>query len=398
MRHFQDIHGDVIKCSHCQYELPGSRKYLMAHHFERRHPGQKVSYSFTSRSATENRSPSPVFPEYHPKQISRCRSPVSSRKSTTNSKSPPKTKSHSRPRPKEQTDMPEKEACPPTLSTGTHPELTPLRSPSLSVSLRSSPAPISLYGLDPDTVTSPLLSMPVIFEPPRKVVRKTPDAVPDATAMSESASVPQLCSPETSAILSLFEAQIPNLSPLKDSELDHRCPIEVLPATEKLEGVLPTATLEPGPAVVPETSLPKSVDTFSSAPQYVLHKCETTSPTDVSSTHAHDPRLFFAGAPSSTRNDFVACLLRRANIEARRSSGRTVSWVPSGAASITKVEELTFPDGRVYRLKSIFTPDPEYTLTAEACSQTSPACQQQVFPDKKDMATQVSTKQTYTLE
>lgn len=127
------------------------------------------------------------------------------------------------------------------------------------MSLRRSPEPRTLYGLDPDTFTSPLLLIPVIFGPPRKVVRRTPDTVPDATTVSGSASVPQLCSPETSAILYLFEVEVPNLSPLKEFDLYNRCPVEVFPVTENLEVVLPAAILE--------TSAHKSMDTFSSAPQ-----------------------------------------------------------------------------------------------------------------------------------
>jgi hypothetical protein len=85
-------------------------------------------------------------------------------------------------------------------------------------------------------------------------------------------------------------------------------------------------------------------------------------------------------------------------MEARKSAGRRVTWVPSGASSITKVEERVLPDGRIYRLRNTLAPDPEYTLTAEATSQTSPSISTEALTEKKDASTQVSTKQTYTLE
>jgi hypothetical protein len=164
--------------------------------------------------------------------------------------------------------------------------------------------------------------------------------------------VPQLSTPDANELLALLGAEVPDLSPLQDSTQ-----VNQLPAAA--ENVCPTATVEPVAALVPATLPSTAMDPFSSAPQYVLHKCEKSPTADASLVPAHDPRLFFAGAPSSVRNDFVARFLRRANIEAKKSAGRKDSWVPSGAASITKVEELAFPDGRVYRLKSIFTPDPD---------------------------------------
>jgi hypothetical protein len=197
----------------------------------------------------------------------------------------------------------------------------------VSISLRGSPEPITLYGLDQEEAISPLLSIPVVFEPPRNIPRRTPDVQTKATDNCESAPVPKLSTPDANELLALLGAEVPDLSPLQDSTQ-----VNQLPAAA--ENASPTATVEPVAAHVPATLPSTAVDPFSSAPQYVLHKCEKSPTADASLVSAHDPRLFFAGAPSSVRNDFVACLLRRANIEARKSAGRKVSWVPSGAASI----------------------------------------------------------------
>ena len=385
MRHFQDVHGETIRCVVCNYELPGSRKYLMANHFQRKHPGQRVSYSVSMRPAPESPSPSPVFPKYRPKSISKCRSPVSSRKSTARERTPSKKTLPPSPSKKQkQQNHQEKENAANKI-------LTPLRSPSLSISLRGSPEPVTLYGLDEEGPVSPLLSMPVVFEPPRKITRRSPDAVFHNTDKSESATVPQLpISPPKNQLLALVEAAVPDLSSLIEDNVGNQ------PSTLTGNGSSGAAAGSES-APVPETLPSKPVDVFPSAPQYVLHKCDQP-PTDTSAYAPNDPRIFFAGAPSSTKNDFVACLLRRANMEARKSAGRKVTWVPSGASSITKVEELVLPDGRIYRLKSILTPDPEYTLTAEASSQTSPSISAEALTEKKDVSTQVSTKQTYTLE
>lgn len=45
IRHHQDVHGDIIRCNTCSYDLPSSRKYLMTRHFDQRHPGTKVCYT-----------------------------------------------------------------------------------------------------------------------------------------------------------------------------------------------------------------------------------------------------------------------------------------------------------------------------------------------------------------
>ena len=89
---------------------------------------------------------------------------------------------------------------------------------------------------------------------------------------------------------------------------------------------------------------------FSDVRRHTFYRC--ASPRHQRGLNlAHDPRLFFAGAPSHLHNDFVACVMRQGNREAKRSGCRSVSWVPAGVGAITKVEEIRFPDGRVYKLK-----------------------------------------------
>lgn len=65
-------------------------------------------------------------------------------------------------------------------------------------------------------------------------------------------------------------------------------------------------------------------------------------------------------------------MIRQVNREAKRSVCRSVSWVPAGVGAITKVEEILFPDGRVYKLKTTMIPDPENSLSTESFTQKSP--------------------------
>jgi hypothetical protein len=273
-----------------------NRKYLMANHLQRKHPGQRVSYSVSMRPAPESLSPSPVFPKYRPKFISKCRSRVSSRKSTAKERTPSnKTLPSSPSKKQKQQNRQEKE------NTAKQ-NLTPLRSPSLFISLRGSPEPVTLYGFDEEEPISPLLSMPVVFEPPGKITRRSPDAVFHTTDKCESDTVPLLPnSPPKRQLLALVEAIVTDLSPLREDIVGNQ------PSTitgNECSGA--AAGLESTP--VSETLPSKPVDVFPSVPQYVLHKCDQP-PTDTSAFAPNDPRIFFAGAPSIIVNDFVACLL-----------------------------------------------------------------------------------------
>lgn len=194
----------------------------------------------------------------------------------------------------------------------------------------------------------------------------------DESAMNlVSASSSTVMSPTSSFIASLG-ADFPLVSPLKDSVLS-------------------------GSSAPLATSGSTSVETCPPATDYVLHSCQGSDLSKSSLDLSKDPRLFFAGAPSGIENTFVANMLRRANKEARRSAGRSVTWIPSSSCYVTKMEELRFPDGRTYRLTSTICPDPHYRVTMESATQTEESGNH--LPSlKRDVSTQVTTKQTITLE
>lgn len=107
-------------------------------------------------------------------------------------------------------------------------------------------------------------------------------------------------------------------------------------------------------------------------PSYVIHRCERSDPVLASSHLAYDPRLFFAGAPSSQEDDFATRIMQRANREAKTlgHSHRKVSFIPRGFSCVARVEELSFPDGRTYKMNSTFVRDPGYTLVDSKYTQT----------------------------
>lgn len=361
----------------------------MTQHFEQRHPGAKVCYTIHPRKEGQSSSSPSLL--YQPRKYSRHPSP---RKTTEYEARKPSSEAG-------KTAKNNKSVTPGDIS--------PLRSPSLSISLHGSPPLVNLFGLDeeptfepprkvvrssvsnphpaaPSAITNPAVSVPVSARsiPVSSEMAEIPLSFPvTSVSLSESATNPSM-SP-TSAFMASLGADFPIISPLKDSVATVDLP--TLPEPVPAAGSV-SSDVSPTPAAIP----------FPSSSAYILHRCEQSSPEEVSSGLANDPRLYFAGAPSSVRNDFVACLMRRANMEAKRCSNRTVSWVPSGLCAISKVEELIFPDGRVYRLKSILVPDPEYTLTQEASTQTFSLEGTLQTPTMKDASTQVSTKQTFTLE
>ena len=90
-----------------------------------------------------------------------------------------------------------------------HKSSLPFPSLSLSISLIGSPESVTLYRLDKEATTSPLLTMPVMFEPPRKIVRRSQDDAIVAADKWESAMVPQLPeSSPTSLLLAFFEVKV----------------------------------------------------------------------------------------------------------------------------------------------------------------------------------------------
>lgn len=99
----------------------------------------------------------------------------------------------------------------------------------------------------------------------------------------------------------------------------------------------------------PVSSVPVSTTTSESTaaakttvntPSYVLHKSESFSPSYQTEDLVNDPRLFFAGAPTLEKNDFVAYLLQSTNLDARRHGGRNLSGLPLGSYAIERREEL----------------------------------------------------------
>lgn len=51
-------------------------------------------------------------------------------------------------------------------------------------------------------------------------------------------------------------------------------------------------------------------------------------------------------------------------------SHRKVSFIPRGFSGVTRVEELSFPNGRIYKMKSTLVRDTEYSLMDSKCTQT----------------------------
>lgn len=51
-------------------------------------------------------------------------------------------------------------------------------------------------------------------------------------------------------------------------------------------------------------------------------------------------------------------------------SHRKVSFIPRGFNCVTRVEELSFPNGRIYKMKSTLVRDTEYSLMDSKCTQT----------------------------
>lgn len=82
--------------------------------------------------------------------------------------------------------------------------------------------------------------------------------------------------------------------------------------------------------------------------------------------------LFFAGAHSAKEDDFVARIMQKANREAKSlgHSHRKVFFIPRGFSGVTRVEELSFPNGRIYKMKSTLVRDTEYSLMDSKCTQT----------------------------
>lgn len=359
----------------------------MVRHLNNKHPDKPVLYSVKRREAFHNDAS--ASSGYVPRPFHRSPRRQSPRRSSSK-RSPSRTASatSSHPRRKYPEDSPATSTVPPPI--------TPLRSPSISISL-GSPMEVDLYGLDGPAETPPrrvLLNKrpsvasrparaPSPLQPSRAVSLLTrpvpalastaPDPEPafsepvwSESLLSTSSipmSAPELPSSSTVPAVSSAESSLePTLPPF--------APPVVSLANETTSGTPFSASTESllqelFPDLYPSSSSPEKssldVNTVSTVdlttascqpintPSYVLHRCERSDPALASSHLANDPRLFFAGAPSAQEDDFVARIMQKANREAKSlgNSHRKVSFIPRGFSSVTRVEELSFPDGRV---------------------------------------------------
>lgn len=359
----------------------------MVRHLNNKHPDKPVLYSVKRREAFHNDAS--ASSGYVPRPFHRSPRRQSPRRSSSK-RSPSRTASatSSHPRRKYPEDSPATSTVPPPI--------TPLRSPSISISL-GSPMEVDLYGLDGPAETPPrrvLLNKrpsvasrparaPSPLQPSRAVSLLTrpvpalastaPDPEPafsepvwPESLLSTSSipmSAPELPSSSTVPAVSSAESSLePTLPPF--------APPVVSLANETTSGTPFSASTESllqelFPDLYPSSSSPEKssldVNTVSTVdlttascqpintPSYVLHRCERSDPALASSHLVNDPRLFFAGAPSAQEDDFVARIMQKANREAKSlgNSHRKVSFIPRGFGSVTRVEELSFPDGRV---------------------------------------------------
>ena len=120
---------------------------------------------------------------------------------------------------------------------------------------------------------------------------------------------------------------------------------------QRSEHLIPTSynsvTAAPSPLFsAPPAADPKTESSRASVnmPSHVLHRSESSHPDVHHLDFLQDPRFFFAGAPIFNNNDFVAILLQKANLEARRQGGRKITWLPISSNAIYRREELHFPD------------------------------------------------------
>ena len=370
----------------------------MTKHFERQHPGEKICYSIRTRKTKQSFS-SPSF-LYEPRQIARYPSPrprhSDSQKPERKELSAKNTKSTTG------TDKARQ-----NMTKGNSP-LSPLRSPSVSISLHGSPPLVNLYGLD--------LEEPVSFEPPRKVVRScSPSTLPVLALPVPHAGVGAVKddTPLASSAIPVLKEGVPVASvPLGNAAL----PAVPVPPVGSANAVLPSTAMSPTtsfmaslglefPPISPSMETPSapqpssmSVVTCPPSPDYVMRSCQGSDLRKSSCDLAQDPRLFFVGAPSGLEGGFIGNMLQRANKEARRSGGPSVKWIPASACCVTKVEELHFPDGRNYRLRSTICPDPSFNFTVESATQTEESDVRPSPVTQRDASTQVAARQTFILE
>lgn len=419
-RHFQEVHGDLLECSVCKYTLPATRKYLMEQHITRRHEGKPLTWTVRKRETFRNPGAyQPDFLEYRPRRITSRRSPR---------KSP--RKSPRRPHVQKPTDF---NSSPVSKNFGgPSSPITPLRSPSISVSL-GSPMEVDLYSINPATperrvlMKSPVPAISVSSSHPRPLTSpscgfaaETSPGIVSASGRdhhrptTETASSVVLPPVSPGPVLSLPETYDPDhLFSMPDfdflSDLDHQLQASSpsgaqessLPLKPAVEYSLPVPAHQPKPVSSVPAPSSSSLSTTAknssvNVPSYILHKSESSPPSYQSEDLVNDPRFFFAGAPSFEKNDFVACLLQSTNLDARRQGGRKLAWLPLGSFAIERKEELRFPDGRQYCLTSTICRNPHYHIKDTKSTQTDLSTSSS-SSSKCDVGTQVSTVQTFTL-
>ena len=200
-------------------------------------------------------------------------------------------------------------------------------------------------------------SAPSVFSQPAALHESPVEAlVPPVLAFSSdppataSASFP--CLPETTPVVS-FQDSLPNSDALTTDYLGlFSLPdfdfLDMDPGVQqRSEHLISTSynsvTAVPSPLFsAPPAADPKTESSCASVnmPSYVLHSHPDVHHLDF----LQDPRFFFAGAPFFSKNDFVAILLQKANLEARRQGGCKITWLPIGSNAINRREELHFPD------------------------------------------------------
>ncbi|XP_062574654.1 uncharacterized protein LOC134236486 [Saccostrea cucullata] len=286
-------------------------------------------------------------------------------------------------------------------------DVSPLRSPSVSISLHGSPPLVNLYGLD---------DIDVSFEPPRKVVSQLPPVShPPPVSQLPPVPVSQLPPVSVSQLPPVSVSQLPpvSVSQLPPVPVSQLPPVGIPPPVSQPPSVshpptvshdlYPKSTLFPGRSAPAATIVPTTTQTgvppeslnfpdelvmnpaaasttamsptssfmaslgaefplisplkesvlvpvvssehpTSSAPvetcppasDYILHTCQGSDLNKSSLDLSHNPRLFFVGVPSGLNNTYVDNMLSRANREARRSAGRSLTSIPASVCNISK--------------------------------------------------------------
>jgi len=148
---------------------------------------------------------------------------------------------------------------------------------------------------------------------------------------------------------------------------DHTKPTEVIeaPASPSLNQESPCPTTVPSPALEDRpldlslTSKPTTQDIDCTKP---TEKWNIPAPLDPIPTVCYDfmcmdPRLFFAGAPSSYMKHPLAETLQEKVKQCRKDQGSRYQrrHVPIGVKTILKEERCYLPDGTIYELRDIWT-------------------------------------------